>query len=541
MSGTTMRVVLALLVISFASWGLHGLAGKDANVVIDANGVQIKKEELSRLLKLTIDSSSPAMQDAIKTSRELKNKTLETLARNLLLKKIIIKNLINIGIAPSKAMLSDEIASIEKQFGSVEQFSQSYSFNDKQLYSELEHNSIFNQLALSLDLISPSWPTLRGINNSSINVSKIVSIKKIPEPKISVTKKELQEFYTHNIKKYQTKPSATVTEYRALETKIDTSSDNLLKFYNNHIDWYIKPAYIVASIYDTTPGNLTNFDFLTKDQQQELRKNKLNLVKKSERRFIENTTEPGLYAQLNSLAKNEADYVLIDGKEVMVAVTDKQEGQTPEFSEIEKKVKQDVIKTEKQVQLTKTKAALISIEQTNQMPDSTTSKIIDVTDLDIYGKDLDRTWLTSKDNEGKYKLIEKDNVLILVKLSKVHAATAITFDKAAKQVEADLKNTKKMQMLMESAKNARSQIKFEGKEHKINLSIKDLQIPTDKLMQLQFYPEASSLIYQDNNSVYVARLIKVLPDKLIAPTKLEQVIGSYKVDSNRIFSAALLN
>ena len=100
---------------------------------------------------------------------------------------------------------------------------------------------------------------------------------------------------------------------------------------------------------------------------------------------------------------------------------------------------------------------------------------------------------------------------------------------------------KQLSLKLAFAKTLIDDHNFKGNKYKVTLDSPLVAgISANKLMQLQFAPEAVTQIFTKGQDVVVARLLSISPKSGVATQLAKVVKSSYSRDANKIFMNKLL-
>ena len=538
MSNTTIRVVLGLLIVSFGTWGLHGLTASGTNIVAAADGVEVTKEQVQRILKFTLDNSNEVFRENFNNNPELKAASIKQIINGLLLQKIIVKNLNNLGFYYSNAALAAETKAIGANSNSLEKFMNSYGYTDSEMLADLKDKASLRQLKLSLEAVTPTWPNFRALNQSAIDLEKTIIMTNISEQKVTASEQDLKTYYAAHSDKFLSPRAIKVREIKFIPLTKTGSDSELIRFYNSHIDWYEQPAKFEAKIYRrVASSNLPNF--LTAEQSQELKQQNQGLEFVKARVFPENSTDPGVFSILKSLAVNEAEFVMLDGQELMLQLVNKTSANTPSFHDIKAKVAQDFLNAKNQILKEQLRSKLSSYDGKSALA-NTSVTLHEVNDPTAYEPMISANWFLDPDNVGKTKVIEMNEQPVLLELATLRLPKVMTYESVKDRLKASFLIDQQLSRKLAYAKTL-IEHNFKGKQYKITLDSPLLAgVSAAELMQLQFAPEAVAKIFTNGQNVIVARLLSVSSKPGVASELATNVKSSYSRDANKIFLDKLL-
>lgn len=251
-------VIITLIILSFALWGIHSyfVDGGGNNIVAEVNGVQITKsqlgvayERLRRKMQMQYGSNNLAAKD----EAVLKERALQSLIEMEVLTQASIKQ----GYRVSDAQIDGYLQSIPEfqvdgRF-SVERFQEllaSTQLSTSEFLDLIKTSLLIDQPKLGIIFTSFALPDESNYTISLVNQERNIDYINIPlayfaaQP-ISIPSEKIKAFYERHKKDFMTPEQASV-EYIEVSLKDFSSkmnpTDSMLKnFYSENINSYTQP------------------------------------------------------------------------------------------------------------------------------------------------------------------------------------------------------------------------------------------------------------------------------------------------------------
>lgn len=252
-------VIVSLLILSFALWGIHSylVGGESSSVVANVNGFEITKGQLSAAyerLRRQLQVQYRNFQLPEQTESALKDKALQSLITVQVLKEGSQTQ----GYHISSRQVDGFLASVPDlqvngQF-SLERFQnllQTTLYSPQEFLDLVKTNLLIDQPRLGLVFTSFALPNEiednLGLINQERNIQYIMlPLDTISKQPIEISHDAIKKYYDQHQDQFQSPEQVTI-EYidlsiKDLMPKIAISDDVLKKFYNDNINSYTQPA-----------------------------------------------------------------------------------------------------------------------------------------------------------------------------------------------------------------------------------------------------------------------------------------------------------
>jgi len=264
------QIVLALIILPFAFWGMESYtrSGASADVVAKVNDTKIFQQEFSNALRQQQDRLRQQLGDKFDTAMldnpEMKRAVME----NLVMQRLLSERAKNAGLF----VTDDQIAQV---IGGVEAFQDGGKF-DKKRYEEALKNQNMSPLMFEArlrdhlfgqqiqDTYTQNGFAPNGVADNIIRLNeqqRLVSVSSISSQpflaQAKVDEAELKKYYEQNKKEFQVQEQVKV-EYvkfsmNDLLSKVEISKDDVRKYYDEHQSDFGTPeerqaAHILISV-----------------------------------------------------------------------------------------------------------------------------------------------------------------------------------------------------------------------------------------------------------------------------------------------------
>lgn len=260
-------VIISIIILTFALWGIHSyfVGGANNSIVAVVNGVEITKEQLAvaydrlrRQVQIQYGANNPITG---KDETVLKQRALQALMNLEILRQASTKQ----GFRISNSQVDNYLQSmpefqVEGQF-SIERFQEILSstlLSTGEFLELIKTSLLIDQPKLGIVFTSFALPDETRYTISLVNQERDIEYITIPQQyfisqPITVTPQQIQAYYDQHQNDFMT-PEQMNVEYiqlslKDLSTKINPTDAMLKSFYNENINSYTQPmAWKLADI-----------------------------------------------------------------------------------------------------------------------------------------------------------------------------------------------------------------------------------------------------------------------------------------------------
>lgn len=252
-------VIISLLILSFALWGIHSylLGAGDNNVVAKVNGIEISKNQLGAAyerLRRQLQMQYGSAQLPEQAQDSLKNRALETLVHSQVLEQASIND--NYRITPGQIdgfLQGVPEFQVNGEF-SLTRFQQALNamlFSASDFVDLIKTTLLIDQPRLGIMLTSFAMPNEINDTIALIGQERNIQYLLIPQSVINsqslaMTDEMINTYYTQHQDEYKT-PEQVSIDYILLSipdlaSKVNPTEEQLKNFYNENANSFTQPA-----------------------------------------------------------------------------------------------------------------------------------------------------------------------------------------------------------------------------------------------------------------------------------------------------------